>query len=89
MTTRIQNEYYFWETGRAQGDPFLLKANLHIPEQIVIFQPGFWQVMKWAWLQYFALLVIVKAATEALKHWVFSQYVVPVIKMAPPWHKPY
>jgi transmembrane protein 231 len=83
----LQNEYFLWHTGRVQGEPFTLKANLHIPEQTIVFKPGFWQVMKWAWLQYLALLVLVKTGTETLKHWIFSKHVVPVIKMTPPWIK--
>ncbi|KAF4530921.1 hypothetical protein B566_EDAN016419 [Ephemera danica] len=87
VSTRLQNEYSMWQPGRVRDEAFILSARLRVPGQRIEYQPGFWQVVKWAWLQYVALLCIVKTVTDKIKHWAFTNHVMPVIKLPPPWAK--
>ncbi|KAF4530951.1 hypothetical protein B566_EDAN018560 [Ephemera danica] len=87
VSTRLQNEYSMWQPGRVRDEAFILSVRLRVPGQRIEYQPGFWQVVKWAWLQYVALLCIVKTVTDKIKHWAFTNHVMPVIRLPPPWAK--
>jgi len=83
----MRNPYYTWSTGRPIGEPFKLKVKILVPQQKIEYTPGFWQVMKWAWLQYLAMLVIVKWIADCLKYYIYTNYLVAVVKMPLPWSK--
>ncbi len=40
------------------------------------YAPGFWQTVKWAWVQYAAVLVIFVVALGALRRFVFDNRLV-------------
>uniref|UniRef100_A0A0A9YFB9 Transmembrane protein 231 n=1 Tax=Lygus hesperus TaxID=30085 RepID=A0A0A9YFB9_LYGHE len=52
VTTRIDNVYSVWTRGRDPEKPFVLALELDYPEEVVMYRPGTWQVVKVAWLQY-------------------------------------
>ncbi|XP_059483282.1 transmembrane protein 231 isoform X2 [Neocloeon triangulifer] len=84
---QLRNTYYSWIGGRASDQPFKLNVKLLVPQQNVKYIPGFWQVMKWAWLQYLSMLLVVKWVAYNLRYYIFTNQLVPVIKMPLPWTK--
>lgn len=74
ITTRFTNLYTSWQTG--QSDSFTINLVVQYPEQTVLYIPGFWYVLKWAWIQYFAVLVILAYVISLIKDWVYQNQVV-------------
>ncbi|KAK7070292.1 hypothetical protein SK128_019979 [Halocaridina rubra] len=74
ITTRFSNTYTSWQSG--SGDTFTLKLEVRYPEQTVRYIPGFWYVLKWAWVQYFSLLAVILFFTNLVKDWVFQNFIV-------------
>ncbi|XP_047484267.1 transmembrane protein 231-like [Penaeus chinensis] len=74
ITTKYTNTYTSWQTG--QSDSFTINLVVQYPEQTVLYIPGFWYVLKWAWIQYFAVLVILAYVISLIKDWVYQNQVV-------------
>lgn len=58
VTTRLENDYSVWITGRAATAPFVIEATVSYPTEIIIYQPGFWELIKWGWVQYSTILLL-------------------------------
>ncbi|KAL1124054.1 hypothetical protein AAG570_001824, partial [Ranatra chinensis] len=86
VTTHFQNVYTTWTRGRAQGQPFILRAVIQYPEEIILYAPGFWHIIKFAWLQYFSVLVPFILLGRKLKQFILGNSLVHSIK-EPPWKK--
>jgi len=78
LTTRLANSYTVWQPGPA-GPQFSLTASLRYPVQTLRYQPGFWQVIKWGWVQYLAILVVFLGLGNRLREFVFSEQILPTV----------
>ena len=67
-----------WTTG-VGSDHFTVSATLRYPEQSLSYRPGFWQVIKWGWVQYLSVLLVFIYAAGAVRNFVFSQQIVPTL----------
>merc|ERR1712168_1755418 len=56
LSIHVGNDFTVWKQGHSQH--FNIQATLRYPVQSVQYKPGFWQMVKWGWVQYLALLVI-------------------------------
>lgn len=83
MSTNIQNSYHIWTRGELLDEPFTISAVVLYPEETILYRPSFWQVMKWAWIQYFAILIIFQWVFTYVKWYVFSNHLVPAVKEIP------
>lgn len=54
------------------------KQNLNL---IIRYQPGFWQLIKMAWIQYLAILFIFLFLFHRVKRFVFENQVVTTVPM--------
>ena len=81
VSLRLMNEYVMWERGATGlGNPFQIKVRLNYPVQTLTYYSGFWQMLKWAWIQYVSILVVFIYFFRQVKTFVFSKQVLPSIK---------
>ncbi len=73
VSVRLENSYVLWRRGSAST--FLLDVHVSYPEQTVSFRPGFWQMLKWAWVQYVAVLIVFVFVFRRIKTFVFEKQI--------------
>ncbi len=56
-TTQLQQPYTVWQGGRVGEQSFVLRMLVRYDEQLFWYRPGFWEELKFGWMQYLALLV--------------------------------
>lgn len=81
VTTEFASDYPVWMSGRATGQPFALQGTVFYPEEIIIYRPGFWQLIKMAWIQYLAILLIFLFVFGRVKRFVFENQVVTTVPL--------
>ncbi|KAK4318469.1 hypothetical protein Pmani_010527 [Petrolisthes manimaculis] len=74
-TTRLDNTYTSVRTG--ESDIFTLTIHVTYPEQRVTSLPGFWLTIKWAWVQYLSVLLVLIYVTSFVKDWAYRSQLVP------------
>ena len=72
-TTYLEQTYPVWTAG--QGDEFTLKASIHIPEAIVRYQPGVLETLRYGFLQFLAVYIIIAAIAGSVTHFIFENQV--------------
>jgi hypothetical protein len=88
VSTILKNVYTLWTTGRPTDEPFFVSAIIHYPEETILYKPGFWQIMKCAWMQYVSVLVIFIWVLRTVKSYVFQNQLIMSMKCTP-WKKDY
>lgn len=73
--TELQNGHYTPQFGSGTG--LEIEAYIRYAEAEVEFAPGFWNVIKWAWVQYASILIIVLYVVENIKKFAFRNQLVP------------
>lgn len=81
VSTEYVSSYPLWTGGRAAGQPFVLKGTVFYPEETIMYRPGFWQLIKMAWIQYLSILFIFLFVFRRVKRFVFENQVVTVVPM--------
>lgn len=76
VTTVIRNAYPVWRAGRGRNQPFTIKLDIVYPEETVLYRVGFWELIKWAWVQYFCVLAIFLYIFRHIKQYVFQRQLV-------------
>ncbi|XP_006860221.1 PREDICTED: transmembrane protein 231 [Chrysochloris asiatica] len=85
VTTVLMDPNPVWLTGRAAEAPFVINAVIRYPVEVISYQPGFWEMIKFAWVQYVSILLIFLWVFERIKIFVFQNQVVttiPVVEAA-------
>ncbi|XP_015283688.1 PREDICTED: transmembrane protein 231, partial [Gekko japonicus] len=72
-----------WVVGRAPSDPFVIQATIHYPVELIVYQPGFWEMIKFAWIQYVSLLLIFFWICEKIKTFLFQNQVLDAVPVLP------
>ncbi|XP_066860483.1 transmembrane protein 231 isoform X2 [Anser cygnoides] len=75
VTTVFSDPNPVWMTGRAADTPFIINATIHYPEEVILYQPGFWEIIKFAWIQYVSILLIFLWVFGRIKMFVFQNQV--------------
>ena len=70
LTIKLADEYSVWTT---------VSATLRYPEQSLSYRQGFWQVIKWGWVQHVSLLLVFIYVNAAFKNFVFANQIVPTL----------
>lgn len=70
----VENTYTTWVTGTAQN--FKINIQLRYPEHKIYYTPSFWQVMKFAWIQYISLYILLSWIVDKLKDYIFVNRIV-------------
>ncbi|XP_043937518.1 transmembrane protein 231 [Protopterus annectens] len=68
-----------WIVGRAANAPFVVNAVIRYPTQVITYQPGFWEMIKGAWIQYVSILLIFLWVFERIKIFVFQNQVLRTV----------
>lgn len=80
VSTDFVARYPVWKPGQTHGQPFIIKVKVVYPEELVLYQPGFWQLIKFAWIQYLAILFIFLVIGGKIKRFVFENRLVRIFK---------
>ncbi|EHB04693.1 UPF0513 transmembrane protein [Heterocephalus glaber] len=79
VTTVLNNPNPIWLVGRASEAPFVINAVIRYPEEVISYPPGFWEMIKFAWVQYVSILLVFVWMFERIKIFVFQNQVVTTI----------
>jgi len=73
-TTHLVDTHSEWTAGGTGGaTTFDITVNVRIPPAVVVYRPGFWEVIKVAWVQYLALLLLVRYFMQKIEEFVFGE----------------
>lgn len=76
VSTKLDNVLVKWTRGRPYKQPFLVKTKINYDSVEILYKPKFWQVMKWAWIQYFSILVLSVFIFKKVKRFLFANHIV-------------
>ncbi|XP_028333667.1 transmembrane protein 231 isoform X1 [Physeter macrocephalus] len=79
VTTILTDPNPIWLVGRAAEAPFVINAVIRYPMEVISYLPGFWEMIKFAWIQYVSILLIFLWVFERIKRFVFQNQVVTTI----------
>ncbi|XP_018116078.1 transmembrane protein 231 [Xenopus laevis] len=79
VTTFLNAPSPLWIVGRATTDPFVINAVIRYPVESISYVPGFWEMLKYAWIQYVSVLLIFLWVFERIKIFVFQNQVLNTI----------
>ncbi|XP_054435146.1 transmembrane protein 231 [Pteronotus mesoamericanus] len=79
VTTILTDPNPIWLVGRAAEAPFVVNAVIRYPVEVISYLPGFWEIIKFAWIQYVSILLIFLWIFERIKRFVFQNQVVTTI----------
>ncbi|XP_068169787.1 transmembrane protein 231 [Antennarius striatus] len=79
LTTVLSCPMPVWTVGRAAGSPFELNVVIRYPMEVISYRPGFWETIKFAWIQYISILLIFLWVFERIKTFVFQNQVLNTI----------
>lgn len=74
----VENPYLVWERGDSGN--FTIDVELRYPSMTVIYNPGFWQLLKFAWIQYLAILVVFWRLLSYVQAFVFKNQIILTVK---------
>ncbi|XP_007670419.2 transmembrane protein 231 [Ornithorhynchus anatinus] len=83
VTTILSDPNPIWLVGRAADAPFVINAIIRYPVEVISYQPGFWEMIKFAWIQYISILLVFLWVFERIKIFVFQNQVVTTVPVAP------
>ncbi|XP_058701841.1 transmembrane protein 231 isoform X2 [Poecile atricapillus] len=83
VTTVFSDPSPVWMTGRAMDTPFIINATIHYPVEVILYQPGFWEIIKFAWIQYVSILLIFLWVFGRIKMFLFQNQVLTTIPVSP------
>eukprot|EP00731_Ephydatia_muelleri_P027108 Em0018g1208a len=84
VTSVLHNVYPVWEPGASTG--FTLQVELQYPAQTILYSPGFWQLLKFAWIQYLAIACVFGYVLRHVQEFVFSNQLILTVKRKPHQH---
>ncbi|VEN38683.1 unnamed protein product, partial [Callosobruchus maculatus] len=74
VTTHLTNVYT--TTKMENKDQFYLNLSVQFPEVSIYYEPGFWHILKYAWLQYFSIYIIISWIITKFKVYIFKKRLV-------------
>lgn len=72
-----------WQGDRASGQPFTLDMRVKYGAQRVCYRPGFWQEVKFGWVQYLAFLIPLIYWFELMRQYVFTNQIIETMVLPP------
>ncbi|KAF8793398.1 Transmembrane protein 231 like protein [Argiope bruennichi] len=83
VTTSLKNTYSIWEAGHAANGSFKINVVILYPEETILFKVGFWQLWKWALVQYIAVFFILSSICKKIKTYLFQKQFLSSIVINP------
>lgn len=87
LTTVLSCPSPVWTVGRAAGAPFHISAQIRYPLEVISYRPGFWETIKFAWIQYVSVLLIFLWVFSRVQTFVFQNQVLTTVPV--PFLKPH
>ncbi|KAM9470202.1 transmembrane protein 231 [Clarias gariepinus] len=87
LTTYLSCPVPVWTVGRAANAPFQINAEIRYPVETITYRPGFWETLKFAWVQYVSVLLIFIWIFQRIQTFVFHNRVLPTVPVS--LHKPH
>jgi transmembrane protein 231 len=89
LTTRFENDYLTWERAptAAQGQGpsnrnFTAHLSVQVPETKIWYVPQWSEMLKFAWIQYYALYVVIAYFMKIISAFVYSNHILPTFVVA-------
>ncbi|XP_069570386.1 transmembrane protein 231 [Brachyistius frenatus] len=79
LTTVLSCPTPVWTVGRAAGSSFELNAEIRYPLEVISYRPGFWETIKFAWIQYVSVLLVFLWVFERIQRFVFQNQVLTTV----------
>lgn len=76
VSTKLNNVLIKWTRGRPYRQPFVIKTKINYDSVEISYKPKFWQIMKWAWIQYFSILVLSVFVFKKMKRFLYTKHIV-------------
>lgn len=83
VTTVLSDPSPIWVVGRAPDEPFVVQTIIRYPVEQIVYQPGFWEMIKFAWIQYVAVLLIFLWVFKRIKVFLFQHQVLTTVPVLP------
>lgn len=87
LTTVLSNSIPVWTPGRASSAPFELSAEIRYPLEVITYRPGFWETIKFAWIQYVSVLLVFLWVFQRIQTFVFENQLLTTVPGPVPHHK--
>ncbi|KAF6724506.1 Transmembrane protein 231 [Oryzias melastigma] len=81
LTTVLSCPMPVWTVGRAAGSPFELNVEIRYPVEVIAYRPGFWETIKFAWIQYVSILLVFIWVFERIQRFVFQNQVLTTVPL--------
>uniref|UniRef100_A0A3P9KV61 Transmembrane protein 231 n=1 Tax=Oryzias latipes TaxID=8090 RepID=A0A3P9KV61_ORYLA len=81
LTTVLSCPMPVWTVGPAAGSPFELNVEIRYPVEVITYRPGFWETIKFAWIQYVSILLIFIWVFERVQRFVFQNQVLTTVSI--------
>lgn len=76
LSTKLEELY----SASSPSEHFTISYLINIPPQNIRYEPGFWEAMKYAWIQYITLLVIARYIVCAVRTFVFQNMILTTLR---------
>nr|CAB3267077.1 transmembrane protein 231-like [Phallusia mammillata] len=83
VTTVYAPNYPIWKSGRGASQPFTIEVIITYPTETITYTPGFWELIKWGWVQYVTILLLFLWVFKKINVAVFSSQVFQTIVERP------
>ncbi|XP_062997287.1 transmembrane protein 231 [Elgaria multicarinata webbii] len=82
VTTILSGPSPIWVVGRVPSEPFVIQAIIRYPVELIVYQPGFWEMIKFAWIQYVGILLIFLWIFERIKNFLFRNQLITTVPVS-------
>jgi len=87
VSTILKNKYEFLqEDNSLRSNEFMLNIRIDYPEASYECRAGLWNTLKWAWIQYIAIFIIVFGVLNKFRRMVYEAKMFETRKEVP-WEK--
>eukprot|EP00762_Andalucia_godoyi_P001241 ANDGO_04912.mRNA.1 hypothetical protein len=74
-TMQFTTDATVWSAGAAPF--FTLQARIRVPGMQIAYRPGLWELLKYGWIQYIAVWVIIYFPVSAIRNWIMRNQLLP------------
>ncbi|TMS39771.1 hypothetical protein L596_006251 [Steinernema carpocapsae] len=78
FSTELARQKVVWEPALTPTNDFTLSFHVHVPPQVFYYKTGVFELLKWAWIQYLSLLIIVHYLLRQFASFVYENHLLAV-----------
>ncbi|XP_065186969.1 transmembrane protein 231-like isoform X1 [Sycon ciliatum] len=75
-TTHLRNTHHIWTPNPSDQLAFTVQAYIRFPEQTFTYRAGFWELIKFAWIQYLCVFLVFAWLLDGVKRFIFSNGII-------------